>query len=404
MRAARKVIRSIAMHPRALPRVLGRAAIAVAIGATLLRCGDPPLKVAPPWSYGGGGAGASGQGGDLFFDAGSSPPPAPDASGLCGNQLYQIISDPPNVYFLLDVSGSMAEDVGGSTKYALVQQAATKVVESLGNFIKAGAAVFPLHATVGDACAVGGEVYPPTQGQPTKFIEATEFIVPNGGTPTAATLTSLLPHLASLPGKTILVLATDGGPNCNGNATCTTAQCIDNIDGCVPGETCCTLGQNCCVPGGQGGPLNCVDEGPTVQAVAAVAAAGIPVYVIGIPGSGPYGGVLQAMATAGGTATPSPPGYYAITNLDTLSATLLAIAAGSLSCDFTVSPPPTNMLDTAVYFGQTLVPHDAFMKNGWAWSGPSTVTLYGSACAELKSGKVTDVQIVSGCPADAGAM
>jgi hypothetical protein len=389
----------------ALLRVLGRAALALALGATLLRCGQPALKIAPPWSYGGGGAGGGGAGpGGGFFDAGASPPPAPDASGLCGNQFYQIISDPPNVYFLFDVSGSMADDIGGSTKYSLVQEAAAKVVTSLGDFIKAGAAVFPLDATDASPCAVGGEIYPPTQGQAAKFIEATQFVVPNGGTPTAATLTSLLPHLTSLPGKTILVLATDGGPNCNPAAMCTISECGDNIDGCVPGETCCAEGQNCCSPTGQAGPLACVDEGPTVQAVAAVAAAGIPVYVIGVPGSSAYAEVLQAMATAGGTATPSPPGYYAITDLTTLSGTLLSIAAGSLSCDFTVSPVPTNMLDTAVYFGDTLVPYDAFMMNGWAWSGAATLTLYGSACAELRSGQVSQVQIVSGCPVDSGAM
>jgi hypothetical protein len=385
-----------------LPRALGRAAIVLALGATLLRCGEPALRIAPPWSYGGAGGG-EGVGG-AFFDAGNSAPPAPDASGLCGNQFYQIISDPPTVYFLFDVSGSMAEDIDGSTKWALVQGAAAKVVTSLGDFIKAGAAIFPLDATDEDPCAVGGEIYPPTQGQPIKFIEATEFIEPNGGTPTAATLTSLLPHLQSFPGTTIVVLATDGGPNCNPDAMCTISECTDNIEGCVPGETCCSANQNCCAPNGQSGPLNCVDEGPTVAAVAAVAAAGIPVYVIGVPGSGPYGEVLQAMAAAGGTATPTAPGYYAITDLTTLSSTLLSIAAGSLSCDFTVTPAPTNMDDTAVYFGETLVPFDAFMMNGWAWSGPATVTLYGSACTALKSGQVTQVQIVSGCPSDAGAM
>jgi hypothetical protein len=178
---------------------------------------------------------------------------------------------------------------------------------------------------------------------------------------------------------------------------------MDNIQGCIPGETCCALHENCCAPGGQGGPLNCVDVDPTVSAVAAVAAAGIPVYVIGIPGSGPYGDVLTQMAKAGGAATPSAPFYYDVSDLSKLESTLLTIAAGTISCDFMLSPTPTTMDTTAVYFDQTLVPFDAFMKNGWAWSGPSTITLYGSACAALKSGQVTQVQIVSGCPTDAGA-
>lgn len=389
------------------PRAPIRAAIALAIGAALVRCEPESSSFPPPppsQGYGGSGAGGGGPGGALF-DAGAPPPPAPDASGLCGNQFYQIISDPPNVYFVLDVSGSMGDIVGTQTKYAQVQEAATKVVESLGDFIKVGVAIFPLDATEENPCAVGGEIYPPTQGQSSKFIEATEFITPFGGTPTAATLTALLPHLTSFPGKTIVVLATDGGPNCDPNASCAITDCIDNIEGCAVGETCCAAHQNCCDPSGSNGPgaqLNCVDEAPTVQAVASVAAAGIPVYVIGVPGSGPYGQVLQAMAAAGGTSLPSPPGYYAVTDLTTLSSTLLGIAAGALSCSFTVSPTPPTMDDTAVYFGESLVPYDPFMQDGWAWSGPSTITLYGSACTELKSGQVTQVQIVSGCPSDAG--
>jgi len=32
------------------------------------------------------------------------------------------------------------------------------------------------------------------------------------------------------------------------------------------------------------------------------------------------------------------------------------------------------------------------------WSSPTEIELVGAACAELRSGKVKQVQIVSGCP------
>ena len=56
---------------------------------------------------------------------------------------------------------------------------------------------------------------------------------------TAATRSALLPKLSALPGKVIVVLATDGGPNCNPDAMCDIGECQENIEGCVPGETCC---------------------------------------------------------------------------------------------------------------------------------------------------------------------
>lgn len=369
----------------------------VVASAAWLGC-TPPLLQSTPFGAGGSPTtSAAGTGGELGLDAGGNGgPPAADAGGLCGNQIQSLVGDPPNVYFVLDTSGSMSTPVAGGSRYHAVQSAAAKVVSHLHLLIKAGAATFPGDS---DQCAAGHEVFPLTLDNPTGFDNATRTITPFGGTPTAATLRALVPKLSALPGKTVVVLATDGGPNCNAEAGCDASGCMENIDGCSPGDTCCAESQNCCSQTGPAGPLNCVDQQDSVNAVTSLAAAGIRVYVIGIPGSQAYGKVLSAMALAGGAPLPSYPFYYKVDNLDTIISVLGQAAGAALSCDFTLTDPPMDTTHTNVYLDQTLVLADP--TDGWTWSSPGVVTLHGASCTKLQSGLVAQVQIVSGCPTQA---
>src|SRR5262249_15143549 len=150
----------------------------------------PPLQA---HRKGGGGAG----GAEITTSTG---PPAPDAPGVCGNVVHQIIVDAPNLYFVLDASGSMA-----GAPYNTVRVAAVDLVRKLGPLVNVGGAVFPRYANV-DPCHVGGEVFPVTPGDPitgedgpttTGFLKAT-LAAPAGGTPTAATLVALTPTLKAL--------------------------------------------------------------------------------------------------------------------------------------------------------------------------------------------------------------
>lgn len=344
---------------------------------------------------------SGGAGGDDAFDAGlvDGPPPA-DAGGLCGNQIHPVVTRAPNLYFVLDASGSMATDAGNGTRYDAVRVSATNLVRGLGPFINVGAAVFPLHATAADSCHVGGEVFPISPGDPiaatdgattTGFAKATG-VAPNGGTPTAATLRALLPKLSLVAGKTVVLLATDGGPNCNAQASCSAADCITNIEGI------CDQGTNCCAPNGPDGPFECLDRQPSIDAVADLWAAGIATYVIGIPGSEVYADVLDAMALAGGAARPTEPRYYRVDDLAALGGVLSSIASEVVSCDFDVEDAPPDPKMTNVYLDQDVVPYDPV--DGWVWVTPTRVELRGAACDAVKKGKVAQVQIVSGCPTE----
>lgn len=372
------------------------AASAVGL-ASVAACSDKHGPPAPA-------SGAGGGGGDDMLGVGVSattgPPPA-DAGGLCGNEPHQIVFDSPNIYFVLDASGSMATFVGASaTRYQLVRKAALDMIWKLGPLIRVGAALFPLGADEADGCRSGGEVLPVRDGNPVAgtsgaasvAFAAKTSITPFGGTPTAATLDALYPAITALGKNTIVVLATDGGPNCNPLASCTAAGCMPNIEGL------CSASVNCCAPKGAAGPTQCLDRDAVTLAISRFASAGVAVYVVGIPGSELYGDVLDDMAIAGGAPQVAPPFYYKVTDLGALSTVLGSIAAAHVPCAFELQDPPEELGFTNVYLEEAVIPFDP--KDGWAWQSPSTIELRGAACEKLRSGAATKVQIVSGCPTE----
>lgn len=337
----------------------------------------------------------------LNTDAATAPPGCgvgPDG-GVCECvDAPLLLTDVPNLYFVLDRSGSMTE-LG---KWDTIRAVMGQTVSALGPRINVGGATFPNPATVDpttDQCAVGIQVMAVRPGNPfgvygmtSKLLVAGFDVAAAGGTPTAATLNSLLPGLKALSGRTYVILATDGGPNCNPTLSCDVGECIPNIEGdldCVPGQQ-----PNCCL----GYPEDCLDATATVDAVSAYFQANIPVYVVGVPGSGPYADLLDQMAQAGGTAQSSPPYYYAVDTADqgAFTQALSSIAAKvTATCTFTLSMAPADPSLINVYLDEQVVPEDPV--NGWSISG-ATVTLLGTTCQRVLSGEVLDVRIIGGCP------
>jgi hypothetical protein len=302
------------------------------------------------------------------------------------------------MYFVLDRSGSMAEN----DKWDAVRVVVAQILRSLGPRANFGATVFP---GFDDAqCSLPREVLPISPGDPpgaqdgptTKKLLTVTAGPPSGGTPTAEALRTVLQSLRNAKGKTFVILATDGGPNCNANGSCTSDLCqpnIENVPGCSPG------GQNCCAPP-VGVPESCLDSAATQSAVAALKSAGIPVYVIGLPGtSNPaYANLLDQLALAGGTALPTSPKYYRVdsTNSAVLLAALKKIAAQIVAtCEFKLTTVPAQPNQVNVYFDEVVVPADPV--NGWKIDG-QTVTLLGDSCKKVLSGDVLDVRIITGCP------
>ncbi len=155
---------------------------------------------------------------------------------------------------------------------------------------------------------------------------------------------------------------------------------------------------NCCADPNYGSDLSCLDAQPTIDAVTAIAQSGVPVYVVGVPGSAPYASLLDALAKAGGTARSTEPLYYAVdtTDVSAFTAAIFSIAATitgtcTLALD-DVPPEPTNV---NVFLGETVLPQAG--PDGWTLSG-KTVTILGQSCDAIRTGAVLDVRVVAGCP------
>ncbi len=371
-------------------------------------CSDDERAHAIGGTSGGGGS-RSGDAGLLDYAAPDGPPTA-DASGLCGNQFFAASMEPPNLYFVIDRSGSMVDPAGvqGWSKYTAVRVAVVDVVREIGSRANFGAALYPGEPMV-TGCETGMEVFATRRGDPvtgggadgpvSKAMAAATDVEPIGGTPTAATLEVLAPTLAALPGKTAVVLATDGAPNCSAKTSCTASECVYNIEGESVGGKKCTSDYNCCDPAlvSGPGPLMCVDGVETTLSVQHLRELGIRTFVVGIPGSAQYGLLLDQLATIGGSARVGEPKYYRIDDMESLSATLREIGTQVLvTCDFVLDQAPPEPSLVNVYFDQEAIAYDA--EDGWTWTGAQTLSVHGEACDRLEEGAVGQVQVVAGCP------
>lgn len=378
-------------------RKLGLIAIALATALLLaLACGDKGSEFG---RLGPSGSGSGGQGGTLTFVGGAGGECV--IEGACGNEIHEIQFDAPNIYFVLDRSGSMqALEPSGDNRYQVVREAAIEMIGSLGTLINTGAAVFPHGDVQSFPCSAGDEVFPVTPGQPSgesesdmvQAFRAATNGQPFGGTPIAQSLFEIRDELEALSGKTIVMLLTDGGPNCNPSISCGEATCMPHLEGdCRPGEDCCNPANSIY------GPLLCLDDGATVAEIQAIAGLGIELYVIGIPGSEFYGGVLDDMAVAAGTDLGGT--YHRVDDLDTLGGVFGDIAAAAISCELPLGDPPQDVGFTNVYFDCEVVAYDPVQ--GWNWNdSQDTVQLNGASCLQLKSGQVSQVTIATGCPTE----
>jgi hypothetical protein len=342
-----------------------------------------------------------------------TPPPAPkaDAGGLCGNQIIPLVVDHPNLYFILDASGSMSDPLSPyASKYLAARSAIGSLLQKIGSRVSYGAAVFPgAPGTPTNVCPVGVPVFPTTPGDPVSYALAgregpvlTQLLrtlgthSPNGLTPTAASLEALKSTLVGLPGKTYAILLTDGAPNCDPSVPCSADECTVNIEGGCGAPA----GVNCCTPEYGYDYTLCLDADPTADAVADLASNGVQTFIVGMPGTSLYAGFLDRLASAGGTARASSPEYYPVASSTDLANDLEQIGSATISCDIPLQTKPPERDLVNVYFDQTNLPEDP--SDGWTWASDDasvdTIRIVGNACTLLKAGDVLDVQVVAGCP------
>lgn len=383
------------------------AVLGIALGVSAaLSCSsrEHPPALALGESGGKGGLADAGTGdlniGDATTDA-----------ALCGNQQIPAISDPPNLYFVVDRSGSMIDKLPGSpySKYENARIAIAVMLRAVGHRVRYAASIYPALLNQ-DGCAPGMELFPISAGDSPKYAARGEngpvltYLLDRlgdtpptgGGTPTAATLRDLEPTILGLDGKrTYIVLMTDGAPNCNFGLRCGVDACIPNIEHLSASGITCDDSFNCCSP--KVGLGDCVDADASEAAVLDYQKAGIDTFVVGMPGSEAYRSMLNRLASAGNTARPGNAAYYAVSDTNELSLALRSIGAQvAISCDLPLAEAPEDPDLVNVYFDDQVVPKSD--EDGWQYTGDDRIQFVGATCDRLSAGDVLNVQVLSGCP------
>ena len=344
-------------------------------------------------------------------DAGASG----SGADTCGGTKLDANPTNVNVLLVVDKSSSMASTPAGfgDTKWNGIRAALADAIDATRGQVAFGLDLFPNSGSADTPLSNSCEL--PMSGAPSVAIasgtktnsaikRALADNAPAGATPTAAALARALTYFtkgdgAVLAGRHYVLLATDGGPNCNSGLTCAAEACTVNMDGICPAQT------NCCDASlDPAGPSKCLDDGATLAVVEELAKAGVKTFVVGIPGTEAYQPTLDAVALAGEEPNPSaPPSYFAINaagGVKDLSQVLTQITTGLItSCELILSddPPDYEQINVEID-GRTILEGS---NDGWSLDTthqPPTVVLQGATCAAVRTNGAQHLLVTFGCP------
>jgi hypothetical protein len=309
-----------------------------------------------------------------------------DATVTCVEANPKTMNLPPDILIVLDRSGSMNDQVDGTTcmggcgansKWS-VMTAALDAFLPMVTTVNWGLKYFATKGGNGgnSSCTVNttADVAPSAtagaaNGPITMSIAGTTA---GSSTPTTAAVTNAAKYLMTVNdgNPKFILLATDGIP------TCGTAACA----------------------AGSGAMGNMCDDANAIAAVKTVHDMGIPTFVLGIgTAAGGGGDTLTAMANAGGfPRANATPAYYPVESASDLTAAFATITQMVGQCFFGVSPAltSTEKIGGVSYSGGTIM-QDA--TNGYTVVGTTGIQLNGQSCADFMSGKITDVKVQVDC-------
>ncbi|HEX7479327.1 MAG TPA: hypothetical protein VF331_16105 [Polyangiales bacterium] len=340
----------------------------------------------------------------------------------CGLSTIDAAPRSANVLLVIDESGSMTDTPTGFTvdKWSALKSALSGALSAAQNDVAFGLELFPYPidpkkpvavSCVSNCCEMPtapGINVPVTAGAAnvTKIVALLNASAPGGGTPTALALQRAYDYFktgagAALEGDNYVLLATDGGPNCNAQLSCAATGCTTNLDG-----ACGISGGNCCDPmfGGSAAKARCLDDTATEAEIKKLSDAHIQTFVVGIPGSEAYKTSLDAFAQAGGELNPAgTPKYFAVSaagGVAGLGSVLGVITQNVITtCRLQLSSVPPNPQELNLYLDGKLIKQAG--ANGWMLDmsmSPPTVVVLGTTCTTLETKGAKSVRVVYGCP------
>lgn len=121
----------------------------------------------------------------------------------------------PEVMFILDSSGSMAEPAGNQTKIEVAKAVMREIVPQIADQAAVGLTVYG-HRRPGD-CTDIETVFAPTEGDRQAILDQVELIEPRGKTPLSRSLLQVASGLKLKDTETTIILVSDGVDTCGGN-------------------------------------------------------------------------------------------------------------------------------------------------------------------------------------------
>jgi hypothetical protein len=338
----------------------------------------------------------------------------------CGGAKAEADFRTVNILLVIDKSGSMvATPQGFSTdKWTALETALKTALTKVQADINFGMILYPFSSTTpippegcerdGTCCTVEGGTaavnVPIGAGTVTvpQILAKVQDTGPGGGTPTAAALRSAYEYFSTGEGSTLqgdkfVLLATDGGPNCNPTNTCSADRCTPILDGQITQQTYCS---------GPDRGLYCVDDQAVISQIEMLKTKGVDTFVVGIPGTEAYASYLDQFAVAGGRTDPNPAAthdYYEVSasgGVEGLTGVFSSITTQLVrACDIALAndPPDPNKVNIAI--DCTTIPQ----QDGEAWEIDQTVTpnilrLKGEVCTKIQETGAKRVDVFYNCP------
>ena len=319
-------------------------------------------------------------------------------TGVCMPEELVLERRGAQVIFAVDRSNSMDDTIDGErrdpagdprpSRWDILGTTLGTVLTDADPLLDIGAKFFPgvvregPDVTPEEACSVDpGIDLPPARGNVPALLATFARTGPGGGTPTAPALEEVRAFFERRPAFGVprfVVLATDGGPNCNPDTGVPPDRCV------------CTGPPTTCTDNPTFGPYNCLDEPSTLPVIEGIFSTfDAPVYVIGMddPTRPDLADVLDRMAVAGGRPrdVPGERRFYSVRRTEDLRGALTTITESIARCVFNVAPIPRPAATVEVRIDGVLVARDGTRSEGWDFSNPdrSELTLFGGACGRV---------------------